>query len=173
MYQTEVLAADKVKALIEQILRLDRVNMAPVLLASNMEFPESRRLATLTNPEATFIVALAGSNLAAYVEFAPDMKVPDGIYVSSLQVDARYRQGIAFASVLAQMGLTLRRNPPSHLRLDVQRANIGAQSLFKRLGFAIQDADPDSPTLRASAGPEILDSELFKKLSRRFPRAAA
>ncbi|MBY0400724.1 GNAT family N-acetyltransferase [Myxococcota bacterium] len=173
MYQTDVLDAVAIKGWIDQILRLDRANMAPILRASGMEFPEARRLAVLTNPELTIVAARAGSNLAAYVEFSPDSKVPEGIYVSSLQVDADYRGGIALALVLARAGLVLRRNSPCHLRLDVQRSNVEAQSLFKRLGFAIQEADPESSTLRAFAGSEILESELFEKLCRRFSRAAA
>ncbi len=173
MYQTQVLKSAALQGLIDQILRLDRINMAPILRASGMEFPESRRLEVLKDPELTVVAARAGNRLAAYVEFAPDGKPPGGIYISSLQVDARYRRGIALASVLSRMGELLKDRPPSQLRLDVQRTNTVAQSLFARLGFVVQEADPEASTLRAIASPEILEAGILQRLSRRYSVDAA
>lgn len=173
MYQIEVRDAPPSEDLIEQILRLDRANMTPILSASRMEFPESRLRATLSSPTVRVIAAHAGMNLAAYVEYGPDVKVPGGVYVYSLQVDAHYRRGIALAEVIVGLGVALSRNPPSQIRLDVQRANASARSLFQRLGFVIYDENPQSPTLRAIASPEILNSSRFQRLRQRRTRAAA
>jgi hypothetical protein len=171
VFQTEVLSGALLGPMIDPILKLDRANMAPILRASRLEFREAERLARLSDPETQVVATRAGCTLAAYVEFAPHKHEPHGIYVSSLQVAAGYRGGLALAHVLGRTGLVLRDQSPSSIRINVQRANGPALELFAKLGFRLLDAEPDAVTFEAVAGPELLTSPLLLRLTRRLLRA--
>ena len=170
--QTEVLGGRSLADCITSILDLDRANMEPILRAAGMEFPEARRLAILSDPDTTVVAARAGPALAGYVEFAPDERIPGGIYVSSVQVAVPYQRGPALSALLARMRIVLDRQPPSCIRFDVQRANASALALSRRLGCRIQETEPSAATLRGIAGPEVLDSPRLRRLTRRLLRVA-
>jgi ribosomal protein S18 acetylase RimI-like enzyme len=126
------------------------------------------RRAGLSNPATEVVFIIDDELLAGYVEVAPHASVPGAVYISSLQIAARYRGGGVLPRLLIEARRVLKPRQVKSIRSNVLRLNKTALIFFGRLGFEIHDSTPHSASLDVYGGPELLDSPLLARLSARY-----
>lgn len=152
---------------IPRILALDRANLADVLAAAGLDFPEERRRAGLSHPDAFAILLLRGSELAGYIHLSRDWNDRADLYVASLQFEPPYRGTTAFALLLAAAAEAAREIPFRRITSNIQPGNAPMLALARRLGLTLAPA-PDRPTVHVSAERAWLDSPVIRRLARRY-----
>lgn len=152
---------------IPRILALDRANLADVLTAAGLDFPEDRRRAGLADPDAVAILLLRAGELAGYVHLSRDWNDPADLYVASLQLAPAYRGTTAFALLLAAAVEAAREIPFRRITANIQPANTPVLALARRLGLTLTPA-ADRPSVHVTAGRAWLESPALRRLARRF-----
>ena len=148
----------------EAILALDRENMAEILAAVGLDFPEERRRQALAERSTVVIVLESGGTLDGYVEMSRDERDADGVYLSSIQVRRWRRGGISSGILLVECADVLKSSPFLRLRSEVQASNAGGIALFRKLGFELRARPGGSRTLDVLGDRKLLGSPILRRL---------
>ena len=169
MLQIRTYNSDELSArqLDDQIVEFDKENMAPILAAKNMAFPEEKRRKGLEN-NATFHIAFdEEERIVGYLQYGPDWNDKNAIYISSVQVAPSLRNTSLFARLVLTASEDLAGKSFSRLVTNVQRHNKIAIELYRRLGFTIDKANASETSFPVYADRSVLESELIRRLNRR------
>lgn len=149
----------------DAVLRLDRENMESLLNQAGSTFPEARRRASLCGETTRLILAIEADELAGYLEITRDWQNPEDLYVSSIQVDRRFRGPVVLAHLLTAAIPLLKQHRFRRLNTNVSPENRVALRLCGRLGFVRGVSTPRSIPLSASM--EVVDTPVAIWLERR------
>jgi len=121
---------------INELVELDRLNMAPIIEQADGRFdPEFRRSKMLLEQEkgAEFIVIGRGGVIVAYLEYLQEF---DGILsVLPIQIHPSHQNGFVLRDLLGEAGRRLPARVPVDIRSSVHATNRTSLSLHVRLGF--------------------------------------
>ncbi len=149
---------------LNEIIDLDRLNMAPVIEASGGTFDPERRRGGLTREiegGAVFVVVRRDGELLGYLEYESE---PGHIWhILSIQIHPGHQRGLVLRGLLSQFHDHLADNPPTALRTSVHLNNDASIQLHRGLGFVESAREQDRVLFRAQGG------ELCKRL-RRFSK---
>jgi ribosomal protein S18 acetylase RimI-like enzyme len=138
-----VLKGDFDSDFIEQIIELDRANMEAVLNEAGIEFPEAkRRLGFNRNP--TFIAAESEGKIIGYLEYTRSWTDADEIYISSIQIDKKYRHSKLILRLIDKFIETVEREDFKGFETNVQRNNLPVVKLYRKIGFEFEE-NPRNP----------------------------
>jgi ribosomal protein S18 acetylase RimI-like enzyme len=128
---------------IEQIIELDRANMALILAAAGIEFPEERRRKGFEkNP--TFIVAETARKIVGYLEYTRSSTDKDRIYISSIQIAEKFRRSKLILRLIDKFIEIIEREDFKEFETNVQKNNPAAVKLYKKIGFEFAE-NPHNP----------------------------
>ena len=136
--------------LLENIINLDIENMREVFEHSEMGHPIDKRKESFNFP-GILIAAFAFDELAGYLEYGPGWDNPDDIYISSVQIKQKYRNTKLFAELLHTAKKDLERKNFKNIISAVQKTNINAIKIFRKLGFLIEDKENNQKSYRLIA----------------------
>jgi ribosomal protein S18 acetylase RimI-like enzyme len=145
-------------ALVEQVLRLDRTNMAPVFAALGREFPEALVRKGLLGPTTEVIAAFDGDALAGYVEFCRDWNDADDLYLVSIQIAREHQGGVLFRQLVRELMRVLSTSTFRRLTSNVQSTNPKMVRIFRKLGFELTPSKSSAGSFDATATAEQLAS---------------
>ncbi len=149
-----VLSVDRRQAedatLAEEILSLDKANMAPVFAGLGQEMPIGKRRLSFQYP-GTIVFARDGTgNLAGYLEYGPGWENPAETYISSIQIAAGHRHGPLLLKLLRHAIRDCELPDGQVMRTHVQANNPIAIRLLEKIGFEIDRTSMRNGTLPAS-----------------------
>ncbi len=141
---------------LEQIIKLDSLNMLPVFETAGIEFDrETRRSGLLSEIEqgAWFILVERKGCLIAYLEYLSE---PDGNgKVLSIQVHPKYKGSFVLRQMLSGAYHKLQYSCPRLIHSSAHEGNAASLSLHKKLGF-IETGRKDGRLLFEIEGDELL-----------------
>ncbi|MGC1175115.1 N-acetyltransferase family protein [Polaromonas sp.] len=143
----------------EEIVELDRLNMAANFVAANSVFEPSIRLERLRREIANGAKLLGvrrDARLVAYLEYVPPV---DGrFYVPSLQIHPQYKGTSILRPLLAQAAACIKTWPTATLRTRVHASNEKSIRLHQKLGFS------RVPSLDGRVHFEVSSAALYETL---------
>ncbi len=129
----------------DAIIVFDKRNMKEILEKANIPFLEEKRrkgLKAIIN--STFTVAFnERSEIIGYLEHCRSWDSKDDIYISSLQIEKRYRNSFLSAKLLLEAKNDLLKQKFNRIVSAVQKNNQVAINLYRKLGFNITE-NPES-----------------------------
>lgn len=154
----------------DAIIAFDKTNMKEVLDKANIPFPEDKRRKGFEN-NPTFIIAFNKRNqIIGYLEYCPSWDSKDDIYISSLQIDKRYRNGFLMAKLLLGGRNDLLKQEFNRIVSAVQKNNQVAVSLYRKLGFSITEDPKSKKSLFVFADKGILENDILRRYERKIKR---
>ncbi|HVE59650.1 MAG TPA: GNAT family N-acetyltransferase [Pyrinomonadaceae bacterium] len=151
-----VLKSDFDSDFIEQILRLDKANMQAVLDNAGLEFPEqNRRDGFKKNP--TLIVAENKGEVAGYLEYTRSWNDADLIYLSSIQIEEKYRRSDLILKLIDEFVKTVGQENFKGFETNVQKNNFPVINLYRKIGFEFKENPHNRASWRLTADREILN----------------
>jgi predicted acetyltransferase len=169
MYRLRVMETKEVLAegLMEEIIAFDRKNMTDVLESAYADFNEAVRRQNFSQNEV-FIMAFTDDNqLAGYLEYGPGQRDGEEMYITSMQIDRRFRQSLLISQLLLQAKRDLLRHSFTKLSCNVHKTNHAAAALYRKLGFDVEEIPGNDKLYAVCAGREVLNNPLVKKLEAR------
>ena len=155
----------------ERIIEFDKQNMAAMLEAAVLDFPEeNRRKSFQHNP--TLIVAFHGERIAGYIEYLRSWTDERHIYVSSLQIATEFRNSKLLLQLLDKFMNVVREETFSGFETNVQKVNGRAVELCRKLGFKLTQNPRNEASWAATAGPELLSTSPIIPLLKKWKRQA-
>lgn len=140
------------------IIAFDKRNMKEVLEKANIPFPEDKRRKGFEN-NPTFIIAFSKRNkIIGYLEYCPSWDSKDDIYISSLQIERRHRNGFLTAELLLEAENDLLKRKFNRMVSAVQKNNQVAINLYRKLGFSITEDPKSEKSLFVFADKSILET---------------
>ena len=115
---------------VEDILALDRENMAEILALSGQPFPEEKVRAAITDPSAFAVMLYRADTFAGYAHFLRSWSDPNDLYVASLQIRSACRSSGALGVLLNGCLQVLRREHFQGIVSAVQTHNKHAIELY-------------------------------------------
>ena len=141
---------------IEQIIELDKANMQAVLDIAGLEFPEqNRRDGFKKNP--TFIVAENEGEIAGYLEYTRSRTDADLIYLSSIQIEKKYRRSDLLLKLIDEFVRTVGQEDFRGFEANVRKNNFPVIKLYRKIGFEFKENPRNSASWRLTADHEILN----------------
>lgn len=151
----------------DRIIEFDKENMAPILAAKNMPFPEEKRRKGFEN-DATFHVAFNEEGcVVGYLQYGPDLNDTDAIYISSVQIAPSVRGTSLFTRLVLTACEDLANRSFIRLVTNVQKHNKTAMELYRKLEFTIDEANASETSFPVYADRSVLESERLGKLKRK------
>ena len=120
----------------EQIIELDRLNMAPVLEKVGGVFDSEKRRTGISDEickGAVFITIERANRVAAYLEYSPESN--GDIYVKSLQIHPDYQGRAMIRQLLRRVYFQMNGLALAKIKSSVHRANVASLALHRKLGF--------------------------------------
>lgn len=169
MYKLRVLDTKMVldEGLMDVIIAFDKENMTEILQRSGTSFDEEVRRSNFTHEEVFILAFTEDNKLAGYLEYGPCREKGEEIYITSMQIDRRYRQSLLISQILLQAKRDLMRRSFTKLACNVHKENMDAASIYKKLGFEVQQIAGNDKIYSISAGRDILENRLIKRLADR------
>jgi len=134
----------------DEILLLDQENMKPVFEKLGQEIPIERRKAAFDSPGIIIIVTDDAGILAGYLEYGPGWDDPKEIYLSSIQIAKKYQNGMLLLLLMRKAMRDGNFFCGQTIKTHVQKSNETAISLYKRLGFDVDESSDRNGTLMAT-----------------------
>lgn len=151
----------------DAIVELDRTNMAAVLEKAGIVFPEEKRRKAFEVDGVYFIVFDSAGGVLAYLEICPDWENPrEDLYISSLQIVPEWRGGALLGRLLAAAVGHLQNHPFRLLKSAVQKANLPAIEIYRKLGFEMAENPKSEKSLLLSANRSILSTPFARRLAK-------
>ncbi len=121
---------------IDELVELDRLNMAPVIEQFGGKFdPELRRRNLLLEMEkgaVLFSIQRSGKTIA-YFQYMPEPN--DSWNIMSIQIHPAYQEGLVLRDLLSEARQRLQFDAPSTIRSSVHFTNQASLRLHRKLGF--------------------------------------
>ncbi len=152
------------------ILSFDRENMEEILEKAGQSFfeVEKKRRKSFKNNE-TFILAYNKNNdLIGYMEYGPSWDSKNDLYISSIQIDKRYRTGFLFIKLLLATQKDLLERKFDKIVTGVQKNNETAINIYCKLGFNLTENPKNEKSYLVFADKNILNNEILKKFEKRI-----
>ncbi len=150
---THVLSVDRQQAegaaLAEEILSLDKMNMAPLFAGLGQEMPIEKRRRSFKYPGTIVFARDDPGNLAGYLEYGQGWENPDETYISSIQIAAGHRRGPLLLKLLRCAIRGCKLSDGQMMKTHVQVNNPNAIRLLEKLGFEIDRTSMRNGTLPA------------------------
>ena len=129
---------------IDEIVELDRLNMAPIIERAGGIFDPAFRRTKIIAEAATgavfFFVRRAGQTIA-YLEYMPQ---PDDIWhIMSIQIHPAHQNGFVLRDLLSEAGRCLLAYAPSAIKSSVHFTNQASLRLHSKLGFVKSEEKAD------------------------------
>jgi len=141
----------------EQIIEFDKVNMQHILEKARVEFPEEkRRLSFEGNP--TFVIAFDNQRITGYIEYRRSWEDENYIYISSIQIDKKYRNTRLILSLLDAFRSLAAKENFLGFRTNLQKTNLLAVKIYQKLGFVLEDKPGSDVSFVAKAGKGLLET---------------
>jgi len=152
---------------IDRILALDKAQMPTILTEAGIEFPEEKRRGGFKrNP--TFIVAENAGKIAGYLEYTRSWSDGDTIYISSIQIEKRYRHSKLILRLIDKFVETVAEEDFRGFETNVQKNNLPAAGLYRKIGFAFEENPRNRASWRLIADRRILDESPVRQLLERW-----
>ncbi|PIE63646.1 MAG: hypothetical protein CSA26_11975 [Desulfobacterales bacterium] len=129
---------------IDELVALDRLNMAPVIEQAGGTFdPEVRRRNLLLEMEkgAVFFSIQRSGKTIAYLQYMPEPN--DRWNIMSIQIHPAYQKGFVLRELLSEARRRLQTDAPSVIRSSVHFTNQASLRLHRKLGFMKVEEDAD------------------------------
>jgi ribosomal protein S18 acetylase RimI-like enzyme len=150
----------------EQIIEFDRINMKPILEAAGIEFPEERRREAFTG-NSTFIIAFDHQRIAGYIEYRRSWNDADYIYISSIQIDKKYRNTSLIIELLDNFRSLVSAEEFAGFETNVQKVNARAVKMYQKIGFRLEDNPHNEASWLVRADRKLLeDSPVLQLINR-------
>lgn len=151
----------------DAIITFDKRNMKKVLKKAGIPFPEGKRRKGFKN-NPTFIIAFnKRDEIIGYLEYCPSWDSKNDIYISSLQIDKRYRNGFLIAELLLETKNDLVKQEFNRIVSAVQKNNQVAVNLYRKLGFSITEDPKSEKSLFVFADKSILENDILRRYERK------
>jgi ribosomal protein S18 acetylase RimI-like enzyme len=147
----------------DKIIEFDKINMAEILGNARLPFPEEKRRKGFED-NSTFVVAWKENKIVAYLEYCRSWDNDKDIFISSLQILPEYRGSTVLLLILDYARDLLFSEKFDKIVSGVQKNNVHAVRLYKKLGFSIYDNPGNKQSLIVSAKKDILSCEVVSKL---------
>ncbi len=155
MVETKVFNGQVDDSLAQRIIEFDRQNMQATLDQAGISFPEENRHKSFeANP--TLIVAFEGDDIAGYVEYLRSWNDRRYIYISSFQIQKRYRRTKLILELIDKFVETVSGEDFLGFETNVQKVNTAAFEIYRKIGFQLQENPRNKASWIATAGPELL-----------------
>ncbi len=140
---------------IEQIIEFDKANMQSVLEEAGIDFPEeNRRRGFENNP--TFIIAANGGKIIGYLEYTRSWNDADYIYISSIQIDKKYRNSRLILRLIDEFAKLAEKEDFKGFETNVQKNNLPVVELYRKIGFEFRENPENNASWLLKAEREIL-----------------
>jgi ribosomal protein S18 acetylase RimI-like enzyme len=170
--QIKILKGPPELNIVEKIIELDKANMKSVLDSAGMDFPEFRRRESLKdNP--TLIIALKDNELLGYLEFTRSWNNADRIYISSIQIEKRYRNTKLVLQFIEEFRRLMKNEEFSEFETNVQKNNLTAIKLLQKIGFVFRENTRNPASWQLLANRKILDESPIIGLLDKWRKSAA
>ncbi len=146
---------------LNEIIELDRLNMAPVIEASGGTFdPERRRagLAIEIERGCTFVTSHRHGDMLGYLQY--ELEPGDVWHILSIQIHPTHQRGLVLRGLLSQIYSHLVEDQPAAVRTSVHLTNPASIQLHRSLGFSESRREQDRIQFRAEG------SDLCERLKR-------
>lgn len=155
--------------LIERIIGLDRANMTEILAEAGIEFPEEKRRKGFDkNP--VLIVAENAGKIAGYLEFTRSRTDENEIYISSIQLDKKFRHSKLLLRLIDKFVETVEPEKFTGFETNVQKNNLPVVRLYRRLGFRFEENPRNPASWQLKAERDILENSPVKSLIEKWRR---
>ena len=141
--------------LANRIIDFDRQCMESTLDHAGILFPEENRRMTFQN-NPTLIVAFAGDEIAGYIEHLRSWNDRRYIYISSLQIQNRYRHTKLILALIDKFRESVSGEDFIGFETNVQKVNKSAVEMYRKVGFQLTENPRNEASWIAKAGPELL-----------------
>lgn len=145
--------------------------MRPLLEKAGIEFPEEKRRRSFEH-SPTIILATDGQRIAGYLEYLRSWDDSDYIYVSSIQIDKRYRNSGLILLLLDEFRSLVAGEEFVGFRTSVQKANRLAVRMYRKIGFTLEENPDNEASFRGRAGKELLEDSPIVPVIERWRRKA-
>ncbi len=149
--------------LAEEVIKVDRKNMRPILGGAGLEFPEEKRRRGLQS-DPTFVIAFDGRAIAGYLEYLRSWNDPDYIYVGSIQIEEGHRGAGLILMLLDEFRALLAGEDFLGFEANVQKANTAAVRMYQKIGFRLEENPRNEASWVARAGKEMLTDSPVARL---------
>lgn len=146
---------------LNEIIELDRLNMAPVIEASGGTFDPDRRRAGLAmeiKRGCTFVTSQGDGAMLGYLQY--ELEPGDVWHILSIQIHPTHQRGLVLRGLLSQVYNRLAEHPPVALRTSVHLTNAASIQLHHSLGFTESGREQDRILFRVEG------ADLCKRLKR-------
>lgn len=169
MYKLRVLDTKMVleEGLMDVIIAFDKENMTEILQKSGTSFDEEVRRSNFTHEEVFILAFTEDYKLAGYLEYGPCRQNGEEIYITSMQIDRRYRQSLLISQLLLQAKRDLMRRSFTKLACNVHKENMAAASVYRKLGFTVEEVSGNDMLYSVSAGRDVLENRIIKRFAGR------
>ncbi len=140
---------------INQIVEIDRQNMAGFIEAQGGRFDSQRRLQSLKDEikkGAVFIFARRANNLVGYIEYWLEDNI---LKIASIQIIPAFRNGTILRELLSKAYINMKENKPSIIISSAHVNNVLSIKLNTKLGLEKIREEKDRLYFQAN-GPEFL-----------------
>lgn len=142
--------------LAEEILKLDRKNMQPILRAAGIDFPEEKRRAAFLG-DSTFIIAFEDQKIAGYIEYRRSWNDPDYIYISSIQIDKKHRSTGLILKLIDKFKSLVSEEDFRGFETNVQKVNRRAAEMYRKIGFKLEENPNNDASWLVTAERRLLE----------------
>ncbi len=163
---SEVLFREKLD---DAIIAFDKRNMKEILEKANIPFPEEKRRKGFE--KATFIVAFnERSEIIGYLEYCPSWDSEDDIYISSLQIKKKHRDGVLLARLFLEAKNDLLQKKFNRIVSAVQKKNQVAINFYGKLGFNITENPKSKESFFVFTDRSILENDILRRYEGRIKK---
>jgi hypothetical protein len=162
----DVAMAEEMNDLFDQIAKLDKLTMTPILRLAGIDYDENRRYSSLHEESrrgAQFICHHSNDSLQGYIEFMQEETA--SVYVISIQIHPSSGKSAVLRTLLRAAHEHILSSRATSVRSCVHHMNSQSLRFHQKLGFMVHSQLDGKIHLRVD-GPKI--SLALSKLCRRI-----
>lgn len=146
------------------IISFDKRNMKDILQSTDIPDIEKKRRKSFKTD--TFILAYNKDNeLIAYLEYGPSWDSKADLFISSLQIEKKYRGGFLLARLILEAVKDVSERKFKRIIAGVQKNNKMAIKIYHKLGFNFTDKNEKSFLVFADRNVLVNNIKKFKKIN--------
>lgn len=121
--------------------------------------------------KATFIVAFNERNkIIGYLEYCPSWDSEDDIYISSLQIEKKHRNGLLLARLCLEAKNDLLQKKFNRIVSAVQKNNQVAINFYRKLGFNATENPKSKESFFVFTDRSILENDILRRYEGRIKK---